>query len=177
MNEMGNPDQGADLELIRGELRKFAEAVDTVVEELYTRLDGLEKTVHEELIGGITELYETGQKNQRIEGYKSQYGERLSPIMDAYQALAGDGADLYDNLDNELADSRGQEGVDVNAKTEEAIKALEDKINMLKEKLTGKPAEAPKAEPVAEIEKTVEIKKPEKKVEGKTRGASSLLSY
>lgn len=159
MDTMHNDEQ-ADVELICRVLEEKLEPIVTVLKQMLDKMaamddeiDGLEKLVNEEIIGGITNLYNTKERLSGISGLSSKYGELMGPYKDFYSEMT-DGADLYEKLYDELEEFKASaESVDdaaIDAKVQELASILKSKF----EKVQGL------GKPQMEVEIEVE-KKPE----------------
>jgi vacuolar-type H+-ATPase subunit I/STV1 len=115
----------------------------------------------EDLVGGITNLYKTNQRDSSIAGLKEKYGSLFDPHKDAIDAFYP-GVDVYEHLQDLLEEMKGGEDFSEDAfdgTVRESVQELQDKIA----KLTGK-QDQNSGEPVAvevEVEKTEEAPKEE----------------
>lgn len=168
MDIMHNDEQ-ADVELICKILDEKLEPIVTVIKQMLDKMagmddeiDGLEKLVNEEIIGGITNLYNTKERLSGISSLTEKYGSLMGPYKDFYSEMT-DGADIYEKLYEELEEfKKSAENVDdaqIDAKVQELANVLKSKFEKVQG--LGKPDMA--------VEIEVE-KKPEEAVEEKSDG-------
>lgn len=138
------PQDGGDQEQDEALVAPLVQALEYLiqkVEQLETKLCGVEKVVMDDIIGGITNLYDENIHAQKKSGIMSKYGEKFKPFEGAIKELYPN-EDLYEQLLEELEELRKGEGY-----TEELEGSHVDGIaSKLKEKF-GKVTEsmAPKA--------------------------------
>jgi len=125
------------------------EAVASVLDQVVAKLDAiderasaLEKTVMEDMIGGIKKLYGENVRSEGITGLKAKYGSMFDPHMDAFKEMYGD-QDLYGSLYDEIERMRGTDGYSDEA-GDSRIKQIADTFRGKVEKIRG----APKVEAV-----------------------------
>jgi vacuolar-type H+-ATPase subunit I/STV1 len=156
----GHPDAEQDIQ----QITPLIEAVQFLAAQMETmneRIEKIEKVVMEDLIGGITNLYKTNQRDSSIAGLKEKYGSLFDPHKDAIDAFYP-GVDVYEHLQDLLEEMKGGEDFSEDAfdgTVRESVQELQDKIA----KLTGK-QDQNSGEPVAvevEVEKTEEAPKEE----------------
>jgi len=70
-------------------------------------IDALTKLVNEEIIGGITNLYNSKQRMSGISSMSEKYGEMVSPYKDFYGELSG-GKDIFEELYNDLDEMKSK---------------------------------------------------------------------
>lgn len=156
MDEMHN-DESADLELIQQAL----EPIVTVIKQMLNKIncmdeeiDGLAKLVNEEIIGGITNLYNTKERMCGISSLSEKYGSLMGPYKDFYSEMT-DGKDVYEALYDELDEfKKSSEELDdsaVDSKVQELANLLKGKF----EKVRGMSG------PAIEVEVEVEKKEDE----------------
>lgn len=105
--DSGNPDEAQDTLLIQ---RLISEAIGPLQEQV----ELLTQIVDDEIIGGVTTLYESQQKMSEIQRLQEQYGGDdmfNSDMQDFYKtATAGgespDGLDLFDKLHEEISGAK-----------------------------------------------------------------------
>lgn len=177
--EGSNPDEAADVASDAAQDRKMLEALVSAleivideVENLRHCVDDLEHKVNDEIIGGVTNLYNENLRLDGIAGLKAKYGEQIGPFEGVFQALADDpNADIYSKLYDKLQELKSGEGY-----TEESEgKYVSDLLERLK-------AAAPKpaAVEVVQVEKSVEPSEEEAltaKIRAMKKKASSAGSY
>jgi len=151
------PDE-KDIEQDRALIESILEPVISSIQELvqlvsedHEKLELLGHLVQDELIGGITSVYEKHQRDKGIAGLSEKYGEAFGPFKDFFSELSG-GKDVYEALFEDLEELKGSsEGWDDDkekARVDEVVGGLKSKRDSLSK--FGQPA-------VSEIE--VEIKK------------------
>ena len=98
-------------------------------------LDSLTKLVNEEIIGGITNLYNSKCRLSGISELQAKYGELMGPYKDFYSELT-DGSDIYEKLYDELEEFKSSaEDIDdaaVDAKIRELADILKSKFDKIK---------------------------------------------
>jgi hypothetical protein len=124
------------------------------VQELEEKHEMVERIVMDEIVGGVSQLYQKNCRMNRMDELKGKYSSKFDPYMDAYKTL-NDGADdlwdrLYDHLD-ELKEAAGETGFNEDEAVDSIATQLRDKIEALK----GTPGKA-----VIQSETIIE-KKPE----------------
>lgn len=129
------------------------EILVTKVQELEEKHEMVERIVMDEIVGGVSQLYQKNCRMNRMDELKGKYSSKFDPYMDAYKTL-NDGQDdlwdrLYDHLD-ELKEAAG-EGYNEDEAVDSIATQLRDKIEALK----GAPGKA-----VIQSETIIE-KKPE----------------
>ena len=99
-------------------------------------LDALNKLVNEEIIGGITNLYNSKQRLSGISDLQAKYGELMGQYKDFYSEMT-DGSDIYEKLYDELEEYKaGSDGAD-DAAIESRVKELSDILKAKFDKIKG----------------------------------------
>jgi uncharacterized protein YukE len=162
MNEF-NPDEQADVELIKSVLSECLEPIIAVVQQMLDKIgmmdeeiDSLSKLVNEELIGGITNLYKSKERMSGISSMSEKYGELMGPYKDFYSEMT-DGSDIYEKLYDELEEFKSTAETADDASVDAKVQEL---ANMLKSKFEKVSGMGKKDEPVA-VEVEVEKSEPE----------------
>lgn len=159
-------DMNNDIELICKVLDEKLNPIITVIKQMLDKmglmdeeLDSLAKLVNEEIIGGITNLYNTKERLSGISGLSSKYGEMFSPYKDFYSELT-DGSDIYEKLYDELSEvKKGSESWS----DDDEMNKIKEIAEMLKgkfDKIRGVPAATE-----IEVEVTKEMPEVEEKKE------------
>jgi len=165
--DMNHSDEEQDegmLEPIKTVLKQMLDKIAAMDEEI----DALTKLVNEEIIGGITNLYNSKQRMTGISSLSEKYGESMSPYKDFYGELSG-GKDLFEELYNDL-DEMKQKTEDWDDTKEAArVQQLADDLKARLERMTSMGS---KLMGGGEPEKSVEIEVETPK-EGK--GSSDLV--
>lgn len=171
MNEM-HSDEQADVQLICQVLDEELEPVITVIKNILDKitamddeLDGLAKVVNEEILGGITNLYNTHERFSGISSLSEKYGSLMGPYKDFYSELTN-GKDIYEDLYEELEKfKKSAEEVDdsaVDSKVQELSNMLKAKFEKVRGMSIG---EEKPVEVEVEIEKTAEAPKADELIE------------
>lgn len=152
MDEM-HSDESADLDLIQQALEPIVTVIKQMLDKIGAmdeEIDGLAKLVNEEIIGGITNLYNTKERMSGISSLSEKYGSLMGPYKDFYSEMT-DGKDVYEALYDELDEfKKTAESVDdaqVDAKVAELANLLKGKF----EKVRG--MSGPQMEVEIEVEK------------------------
>lgn len=122
--------------------------VELMVEKLEA-LDGrmakLESTVMDDIIGGVTKLYNENLRMENIEGLKGKYGELFGDMNETFGELYD--ADLWEKLQDLLDELREESGDEYNDEMGDA------KIREIATQLAAKIAKVKgeEAEPEAEV--------------------------
>lgn len=123
------------------------EAIIDEVEKLKACHEELERMVKDEIIGGVTKLYNENLRLDGISGIKGKYGEQFQPYEGVFQALVDDpNADLYANLYDKLESMKSDEGF--------SEETGHDYVMSILEKLKGS---APAPAVSVEVEKVEEV--------------------
>lgn len=121
----------------------FVEELKAILYQLSDRVDALEETVNNTLIGGLKNAAATYKDNEGCEAFRSKYGEHFGDLVDRMKALAGD---EYDVVRSAYDDFKTRDSY-----TDDEVYAL---IDSLKEKLGkaggGVSVEIVKEEPTEE---------------------------
>lgn len=164
-------DESADIELIKSIIGEALDPVVTVIKQMLDKMgamdeeiDKLSQLVNEEILGGITNLYKTKERQGGISSLSEKYGSLMGPYKDFYSEMT-DGADLYEKLYDELDEFKASaEEVDdaaVDAKVAELAEILKNKFEKVKGlsgpevevevKTEEEPKEEEKEDPFAKI--------------------------
>jgi len=153
----GHPDAAQDV----AQMTPLIEAVQFLAAQMETmneRIEKIEKVVMEDLIGGITNLYKTNQRDSSIAGLKEKYGSLFDPHKDALDAFYP-GVDIYDHLQDLLEEMKGEDGFSDEAfdgTVRESVQELQDKIAKLtgkQDQNSGEPQEGGEAKVEVEVSK------------------------
>lgn len=85
---------------------KVLEMVIDKFEALEERVECLDKLVTEEIIGGITKLYNEKSRAGGISSMMEKYKDKFDPYKDFYGEMT-DGSDLYEKLFDEISEMKG----------------------------------------------------------------------
>lgn len=111
-----------------------------VLEYLLQKVETLEKVVMEDIIGGITSIYDDNLHIQKKNDVIGKYGEKFKPYETALKELYPED-DLYENLLGELEEMRKGEGYTDemgDAKVSEIEAALKNKFSKVKDSIEPK---------------------------------------
>ena len=118
------------------------EAVANVLDQVVSKLDSLEerlcaieKTVLEDMIGGIKKLYGDNMRASGIEEIKAKYGPMFDPYMDSVKEMYPD-MDLHGRLYDTLSEMRGGEGY-TDDMGDARVKEIADALRAKVEKIRG----------------------------------------
>jgi hypothetical protein len=115
-------------------LVKVIEMLCDKFEALEERVEALDKLVTEEIIGGITTLYNEKSRLSGISGITEKYKDKFDPYKDFYSEVAG--GDLYEKLYDEIQSMKeGREDwndEEEGAKVGELAEMLGGKFNKIK---------------------------------------------
>lgn len=103
---------------------QFVDELKTILYQLSDRVDALEDTVNNTLIGGLKSAAATYKDNEGYESFKDKYHERFGDLGDRMKMLAGDN---YDVIRAAYDDFKGRDSY-----TDDDVYAL---IESLKDKL------------------------------------------
>lgn len=131
-------DQEADLEQIRQVIEPIVTVIKQILEKLSMmdeEIDSLTRLVNDEIIGGITNLYNKKSRLDGISSLGSKYGEIMNPYKDFYSELT-EGRDIFEALFDELEDYK-KSSPDMNdevieSKVKELAEALHQKMEKMK---------------------------------------------
>ena len=126
-------------------LSSYKQAIDMIIERLDQmdqmyhqsdeRVDNLEKTIYEQILNPVNEIYEENAANERFDEFNDKYGEKLSQFNDALAPMEEEGFDLsratFDAYDSLPEDERPDEA----AYVDEVARVAEEKIGQIKEAL------------------------------------------
>jgi len=101
----GHTDAQADAEQL-APIIKVLEMVIDKFEALEERVECLDKLVTEEIIGGITKLYNEKSRAGGISSMMDKYKDKFDPYKDFYGEMT-DGSDLYEKLFDEINEMKG----------------------------------------------------------------------
>jgi hypothetical protein len=121
----------AKFEAVAGVLTQIAEKLDA----LDGRLSGIEKTVMEDMIGGIRSLYDENMRTAGIEELKGKYGELFNPHMAAFSEMYPD-QDLWASLHDMLGKMKSGENY-TDEMGDMKIKEIADQLRGKVEKIRG----------------------------------------
>ena len=154
-----HPDMEEDLQMIKP-LVQAVEMLLEKVESLENRVQSVEKSLYEELLGGIDSLYKKNVREESIGGLKAKYSADFEPHAETFGELYP-GTDLYERLHDLMEEAKGQDGYsddDFDGKVKgmfEEMGAKFGKLRGIPQKTEGEASEEPKVE--AEIT-TIEAK-------------------
>ena len=86
---------------------KVLEMIIDKFECLEERVEGLDKLVTDEIIGGITTLYNEKTRMGNVSSLSEKYKDKFDPYKDFYSEVT-DGSDLYEKLLDEIEEMKGQ---------------------------------------------------------------------
>ena len=142
MSDTMHTDEPQDMDLITQVLGEQLGPIVTVIKQMLDKiesieeeLNGLEKVVNEEIIGGITKLYNEKERMSGISSLSEKYGSIMGPYKDFYSELT-DGSDLYEKLYDELQEFKTSapeaDDAAVDAKVQELADLLKSKFEKIK---------------------------------------------
>ena len=103
--QSGHGDAAQDAEQL-APIIKVLEMVIDKFEALEERVECLDKLVTEEIIGGITKLYNEKSRAGGISSMMDKYKDKFDPYKDFYGEMT-DGSDLYEKLFDEISEMKG----------------------------------------------------------------------
>ena len=128
-------------------------------------IDALKKLVKEEIIGGITNLYNSKQRMSGISSMSEKYGEIVSPYKDFYGELSG-GRDIFEELYNDLDEMKSKSEDWSDEKEAARVQQLADELKGRLERMakigTSVLGGSSEAMPETSVELEVETPKEEK---------------
>ena len=128
-------------------------------------IDALKKLVNEEIIGGITNLYNSKQRMSGISSMSEKYGEIVSPYKDFYGELSG-GRDIFEELYNDLDEMKSKSEDWSDEKEAARVQQLADELKGRLERMakigTSVLGGSSEAMPETSVELAVETPKEEK---------------
>jgi len=123
------------------------EPIVTVIKQILDKMAAMDeeisalgKLVNEEIIGGITNLYNSKQRSAGIDGLQEKYGPVMGQYKDFYQDLKQDGdiyGDLYDDLDELKASSADWNDEAEASRVNELADMLKQKLESMKGHIGG----------------------------------------
>lgn len=120
------------LEPIVAVMKQMLDKIAAMDEEI----DALSKLVNEEIIGGITNLYNSKQRMSGVGCLQEKYGKLMGPYKDFYSDLTN-GHDMYEELYDEL-DEVKKSAEDWNDEREaEYVSSLVDELKSRLDKMNG----------------------------------------
>ena len=100
VKDISHSDEQADIEM----LKPLISVVQQLIERMAAmdeQIECLSKLVNEEIIGGITNLYNSKKRMAGISDLQSKYAEMMGPYKDFYSEITN-GSDIYEQLYDEL---------------------------------------------------------------------------
>jgi hypothetical protein len=135
MEGQGNPDEGADENLIAEYLEAVLKPICERIDYQGEKLDLLEKVVMEELIGGIKGLYNKNIRTQKIGGLKEKFAPALGEDYEKGFSAAFPDADLWGDVLDKIEELKGSDGFDEDAFGNDIIGKIKGHIDKLRESL------------------------------------------
>lgn len=134
-------------------MEDFKLQLKAALEDLDKRIRMLEHLTNDVIIGSLESAANEYADNEAFEGFKNNYGEKLSSLVEPYKKLFGEDYDLERNLYDDLkaTEGYGTDGFDEAACMEARIADLQSRIDALKEDV-----KEVKEEPEAEVEAEAE---------------------
>lgn len=99
-------------------------------------IDALSKLVNEEIIGGITNLYNSKQRISGVSSLQEKYGKLMGPYKDFYSDLT-DGHDVYEELYDDLDEVKKSTEDWSDEREAEYVNSLIDQLKSRLEKMNG----------------------------------------
>lgn len=104
------------------------------IEAMDEELDSLAKLVNEEIIGGITNLYNTKERLSKVSCLKEKFGPKMDQYSDFYKEMTD--KDIYEGLYDEIEELKASaENLDdsaIDAKVDELSNILKAKMEKIK---------------------------------------------
>ena len=122
----------AQLEPIITVIKQILDKMAAMDEEI----DALTKLVNEEIIGGITNLYNSKQRMSGISSMSEKYGEMVSPYKDFYGELSG-GRDIFEELYNDLDEMKSKSEDWSDEKEAARVQQLADELKSRLERMSS----------------------------------------
>ena len=156
-------DEHLDAEQDFGQLQPIITVIQQMLDKMAAmdeEIDSLTKLVNEEIIGGITNLYNSKQRVSGISSLSEKYGDKMGQYKDFYSDLTG-GADIYESLYDELdelkKDSEDWGDEKEAARIDELVNELKSRLERMKSHTVGM---GEGAAPVGEVSIEVETAAP-----------------
>ena len=143
---MTHPDEAEDIKMIQP-LVNAVEALLEWKETIDGRLSALEKSVFDDLFGGIQSLYKTNAREQSLSSMREKHGPAFEPHAEAFGKMSG-GSDFFEKMQDLKESVAGSEGYSDDAFDEQiagAIGKLADLIADLRGQGKDKEADAVQA--------------------------------
>ena len=151
MNEDGNMNDESQDAAQLAPIVKVLEMIIDKFEALEERVECLDKLVTEEIIGGITKLYNEKSRMGGISSMSEKYKDKFDPYKDFYGEMTG-GQDLYEKLFDEISEMKGS-SPDWNDETEGSkVSELAEMIKSKFEKIKGMGAPVAASIEVSKVE-------------------------
>jgi predicted RNase H-like nuclease (RuvC/YqgF family) len=137
-----NAGEQTDIEQDEATIAPLVQALEYLVEKieaLEAKVCQLDKTVMEDIIGGITNLYDENIHTQKKAGIKAKYGKHFEPFEGALKELYPDD-DIYESLMGEIESMKGGEGYTEDgegSKVQEIADRLKEKLSKASEAVGG----------------------------------------
>lgn len=146
---MTHPDEAEDIKMIQP-LVNAVEALLEWKETIDGRLSALEKSVFDDLFGGIQSLYKTNAREQSLGAMREKHGPAFEPHAEAFGKMSG-GSDFFEkmqDLKDSVAGSEGYSDEAFDEQIEGAIGKLAELIADLRGQ--GKDKEADQVQAVSD---------------------------
>lgn len=114
------------------------------------RLDGLEKTLFDDILKPAQEAMAENEKENRFTDFQGRYAEKFAPVMDDVKKIEGDDYDILRNTFDEY-DALEGEKPDEAAYVDTVFNKVVDQINVIREKYGAEKIEI-KADENGEVE-------------------------
>jgi len=85
------------------------DAMDKMYDALNAHVDTIEKVVNDDLIGGLTKLYDDNDREMGIRDLQDKYGSEISPYDERIKKLNPE-FDTWGSLHKSLSELKGQDG-------------------------------------------------------------------
>lgn len=128
----------ADVEQDKETMKPLVDAVLALCEKVKAideKLEGLDKIVMDEIIGGVTNLYNERKRMSGIDELSGKYKEKFSPYEGFFKELSG--SDLYDALYDEIQNMKGENPEWDDEKESSAIEQILGNIKAKHDKIKG----------------------------------------
>lgn len=90
------------------ECKEAIGSIAAVLQEVVSKVDALEKLVQDEIIGGITKLYDENMRFENIEGLKKKHGAAFEGMDEPFHDLYD--SDLWEKLQDLIDETKGEAG-------------------------------------------------------------------